>query len=95
MLVLVIMMLGVVVGLKFNLKKTLKANGIVQMILTGMLIFCMGLSLGNRENFFNELIGLGWKSLIYMLAAVGGSVVCVYLLTKICFHEKKEEGGEE
>ena len=83
MLILAIMMLGVLIGLKFNLKKTLKANGIIQMILTGILIFCMGVSLGNRENFFNELMELGWKSVIYMLVAVVFSVLVVYVLTKI------------
>lgn len=88
MLILAIMMLGVIIGLKFNLKKTLKANGIIQMILTGILIFCMGVSLGNRDNFFNELMELGWKSIIYMLVAVAFSVLFVYILTKL-FMERK------
>lgn len=59
MLILVIMMLGVVIGMKLNLKKTLKVNGVLQIVLTGILIFIMGVSLGSRENFFNELAELG------------------------------------
>ena len=53
MLILVIMMLGVIIGMKLNLKKTLKVNGVLQIVLTGILIFIMGVSLGSRENFFN------------------------------------------
>lgn len=64
------------------------------MILTGILIFCMGVSLGNRENFFNELMELGWKSVIYMLAAVACSVLAVYILTRI-FLVPKEPHGEK
>ncbi len=91
MLILVIMMLGVVIGMKFNLKKTLKANGVFQMILTGILIFIMGVSLGSRETFFRELAELGWKSVIYMLAAVAGSIVIVYVLTKLFMKDKGEK----
>ena len=91
MLILVIMMLGVVIGMKFNLRKTLKANGVFQMILTGILIFIMGVSLGSRENFFQELAELGWKSVIYMLAAVAGSIVIVYILTKLFMKDKGDK----
>ena len=91
MLILVIMMLGVVIGMKFNLKKTLKANGVFQMILTGILIFIMGVSLGSRATFFRELAELGWKSVIYMLAAVAGSIVIVYVLTKLFMKDKGEK----
>lgn len=91
MLILVIMMLGVVIGMKFNLKKTLKANGVFQMLLTGILIFIMGVSLGSRENFFAELAELGWKSVLFMLAAVAGSIVIVYILTKLFMKDKGEK----
>lgn len=91
MLILVIMMLGVLIGMKLNLKKTLKANGVLQIVLTGILIFIMGVSLGSREDFFNELTELGWKSVIYMLAAVAGSTVFVHILTKIFMESKEDE----
>lgn len=90
MLILVIMMLGVVIGMKLNLKKTLKVNGVIQIVLTGILIFIMGVSLGSRENFFNELAELGWKSVLYMLSAVAGSILIVYGLTKV-FMKSKED----
>ncbi len=91
MLILVIMMLGVLIGMKLNLKKTLKVNGVLQIVLTGILIFIMGVSLGSREDFFNELTELGWKSVIYMLAAVAGSTVFVHILTKIFMESKEDE----
>ena len=86
MLILVIMMLGVVIGMKLNLK----VNGVLQIVLTGILIFIMGVSLGSRENFFNELAELGWKSVLYMLSAVAGSILIVYGLTKV-FMKSKED----
>ena len=58
MLILVIMMLGVIIGMKLNLKKTLKVNGVLQIVLTGILIFIMGVSLGSRENFL-----MNWQNL--------------------------------
>lgn len=85
------MMLGVLIGLKFDLKKTLKVNGVIQMILTGILIFCMGVSLGSRENFFQELAELGWKSVVYVLSAVACSVLVVYILTKLFMKRKEDE----
>ena len=90
MLILVIMMLGVIIGMKLNLKKTLKVNGVLQIVLTGILIF-MGVSLGSRENFFNELAELGWKSVLYMLSAVAGSTLIVYGLTKVFMKSKEDK----
>ena len=89
MLILVIMMLGVIIGMKLNLKKTL--NGVLQIVLTGILIFIMGVSLGSRENFFNELAELGWKSVLYMLSAVAGSTLIVYGLTKVFMKSKEDK----
>lgn len=91
MVILFIMMLGVIIGLKFNLKKALKANGILQMVLTGALIFCMGVSLGNRKDFFRQLAALGWKSTVYMLIAVIFSVLMVFILTKLFLEQKENE----
>ena len=58
MLILVIMMLGVIIGMKLNLKKTLKVNGVLQIVLTGILIFIMGVSLGSEKTFL-----MNWQSL--------------------------------
>ena len=91
MLILVIMMLGVIIGMKLNLKKTLKVNGVLQIVLTGILIFIMGVSLRSRENFFNELAELGWKSVLYMLSAVAGSTLIVYGLTKVFMKSKEDK----
>ena len=78
MLILVIMMLGVIIGMKLNLKKTLKVNGVLQIVLTGILIF-------------NELAELGWKSVLYMLSAVAGSTLIVYGLTKVFMKSKEDK----
>ena len=51
----------------------------------------MGVSLGSRENFFNELAELGWKSVLYMLSAVAGSTLIVYGLTKVFMKSKEDK----
>ena len=74
--------------MKLNLKKTLKVNGVLQIVLTRNLIFIMGVSLGSRENFFNELAELGWKSVLYMLSAVAGVLAFDRLWTYESIYEK-------
>ena len=81
MLILCIMAAGVFLGYKFELKKTMKVNEKFQMAATGVLIFIMGISLGQREGFLNELLELGWKSIVFTVAAVAFSVLFVYLLS--------------
>ena len=47
--------------------------------------------MGAERLFFRELAELGWKSVIYMLAAVAGSIVIVYVLTKLFMKDKGEK----
>lgn len=82
MIVILIMLVGVVVGNRLNLLKFRKANEILQLICTWTLIFCMGVSLGNRENFFEEIKVLGMESFLFAVIPVIFSVIFVYVLTK-------------
>jgi uncharacterized membrane protein YbjE (DUF340 family) len=58
---------------------------------TALLIFCMGLSLGKRENFLEELSTLGIQSIILAVIPICFSVIVVYLLTKRWKLSGKEE----
>ncbi|HIS46391.1 MAG TPA: LysO family transporter [Candidatus Scybalocola faecigallinarum] len=91
MLVEGIMFVGVLAGYFFQPKKWAKALSVLQMACTAVLIFCMGVSLENREGFFQELSQLGLKSLVYAVIPVAFSVISVYLLTKRFMETKKEE----
>jgi len=53
----------------------------------------MGVMLGKRENFMQELSILGVESFIFFIIPMIFSVVLVYFLTKI-FMRKKQEGNK-
>ena len=75
-----------------NRDAALRLRECVETCLNGRrLIFIMGVSLGSRVNFFNELAELGWKSVLYMLSAVAGSTLIVYGLTKVFMKSKEDK----
>ena len=82
MTILIIMCVGVFIGIKFFSKKYAKANYILQVVCTCVLIFSMGASLGEREEFLSEISALGLDSLIFAVIPIIFSVLAVYLLTK-------------
>lgn len=71
-----------VIGLKWFPEKWNKTNINIQLIATLVLIFSMGVSLGSRPNFINEITSMGVKSFVFAALAILGSIVVVYPLTK-------------
>lgn len=88
MLILLIMAAGVLVGLKWVPQKYTKWNGRLQLVCTLFLIFCMGISLGRRENFIQDLLSLGWQSFVLTLIPVVLSVAAVYTLSRLFLVKK-------
>ncbi len=76
------MIAGVLIGLTVFPPKLLKANGIIQLVCTAVLIFSMGVSLGRRPDLFRELASVGWQSLVFSLVPVAFSVCAVYFITR-------------
>ena len=85
MIVIFILLIGVIIGAKFFPIKLKKWNEKVQLILVALLIFVMGVSLGNRENFINEVITLGLNSFVLAIIPMILSAYFVYILTKKLF----------
>lgn len=83
MTTLVFMILGFVAGRFFPARHKTK-NERVQLFCTLLLIFSMGAGLGQRDGFFSELLGLGFRSFLFFLIPTLLSVAVVYLLTR-CF----------
>ena len=93
--VIVIMCIGVLAG-KFLLPCNLNRwNQILQVVCTLFLIFSMGVLLGSRENFLEELSTLGIQSVIFFLLPSVGSVLLVYPLTRRFLENKKDWKGEK
>ena len=91
MLVEIIMFVGVLIGYFFSPKKFAGFNARLQMVCTAVLILSMGVSLGSRESFFEELAELGIESAIFSIVPIIFSVIAVFLLTKRFMKPKKED----
>jgi hypothetical protein len=56
----------------------------------------MGVSLGSRPDFIHELANMGFRSLIFTVLAIAGSILLVYPLSvKFLSGMKLKEGDEE
>ena len=87
----IVLALGFVVGFRGILKeKGLKINAKLQTVWL-MLIFCMGVSIGRNGDIIQALPSLGGKALLYAVLAVIGSIVVVYLLTKVFLRKGANE----
>ena len=93
MLILLIMAAGVFVGYFLLPKKLCRLNTWIQLGCTVVLVFCMGVVLGMRKNFWEELASLGFWSLLLAVLPMGCSAALVFLLTR--FWEKWKEKKEE
>ncbi len=82
MIVLLILMVGIIIGLKWFPLKWKRWNERVQIITTAVLIFTMGVSLGSKPNFIRELRTLGWNSLVLAIIPITFSILLVFVLTK-------------
>lgn len=82
MYLLLVMCLGILAGRWLFPEKYRKLNERLQMVCTIVLIFCMGVTLGSRENFLEELKSLGVESLIFFFIPTALSIALVFLATR-------------
>lgn len=87
--ILIIMCIGVLVGNKLFPHQYKSFNEKLQFICTILLIFSMGVTLGKRDNFLEELTTLGWQSFIFCIFPLLLSLVVVFLLTYYFIEKKK------
>ena len=85
--VLLMLMIGILIGLKLFKEKWKKWNERIQVMSTALLIFTMGVSLGSKPNFIKEFIIFGGDSLVLAIIPIAFSILLVYVLTK-SFMEK-------
>ena len=92
--VILIMCAGVLVGAKWFPERHQKKLSLFQLLTPLCLIFSMGVMLGSRQGFLEEITTLGWESFLFFLLPTVCSVLIVYPLTRIFMKEhikKKEE----
>lgn len=94
MTTIVIMFAGVLVGATVFPRGLKKWNGRLQLGMTGLLIFTMGVSLGSRPGFLEELGTIGLKSLVFAVLPILASVALVYPVSRRFLERPGRESGE-
>lgn len=82
MLIMIIMLAGVLVGLRFFPPKYNKINLRLQTVCTALLIFAMGVSLGSQPDFIEKISSIGLQSLVLALCGIALSTLLVWLFTR-------------
>ncbi len=70
--------------------KLIQLNSRMQILWLLLLIFCMGVSIGRNGAVLESLPSLGGKALLFSVLAVAGSILFVFVLSKL-FLEKGEK----
>ena len=89
--ILIVMFAGVLVGNRFFPEKYRQLNERLQTVCLALLIFTMGISMGQRDNFLQDLTSMGWISFLFFLIPAVISTIFVYFLSR-GFLERK--GGK-
>ncbi|MBC8570160.1 lysine exporter LysO family protein [Zongyangia hominis] len=79
---LIFMAIGMFIGAKLFPAKLQKYNSVLQQACVFLLIFSMGISLGNGPTFWEDLRTVGWESVVFALTTIAGSILFVWLLTR-------------
>ena len=94
MIILLVMCAGILAGRFLVPGRVKRLNERIALACTLILIFSMGVMLGQKENFLEELGRLGFSSFLFFLLPTALSIVFVYLLSRR-FLEKKRKTEEK
>jgi len=88
--ILIIMFSGIVLGFIFRKKRTLitAADKLAGWSIY-LLLFLLGLSIGNNELIINNFVQIGFNSIMLTLSGISGSVILSFFAYKFFF--KKDE----
>ena len=95
MKIFIIMGIGILIGRFLMIGKLKKWNERLAMLCTLLLIFSMGVMLGQKENFISELSSLGLKSFLFFLIHTVVSNIFVYILTRRFIDKKDTKGNDK
>lgn len=94
MIILLVMCAGILAGRFLVPGRVKRLNERIALACTLILIFSMGVMMGQKENFLEELGRLGFSSFLFFLLPTALSIVFVYLLSRR-FLEKKRKTEEK
>lgn len=93
--VIIVMCLGILAGRFLVPKGARKGNDRISMVCTALLIFSMGVMLGRKEHFLEELSSLGLSSLLFFLVPTALSILVVFFLSRKYLRKNDSEEKEE
>ncbi len=82
MITICVMCAGILVGKFFFSERFKKGNELLQTICTALLIFAMGVTLGQKEDLLDNLLSLGLDSLLFFAIPTAASILIVIFLTR-------------
>lgn len=88
-------LVALTIGFLFGYKKwvsdkMIQINTKLQLVWLLLLIFSMGMSIGSSKEIIFQLPSLGGKALLFAIASIAGSVLCVYFFSFFLEKEEKE-----
>lgn len=90
-----IMCIGMIIGRFISSKRLKKGNEYISLTCTFLLIFSMGVMLGKKENFLQELSSLGIYSFLFFAIPTILSIILVYFLTNRFLSKEKQTTRKE
>lgn len=87
--ILIVMCIGIFAGRFSILRRAKKKNEYLSLLCTFILIFSMGVMLGKKDHFFEELSSLGLTSFLFFLIPTVLSIILVYWLTQVFMKKDK------
>ena len=95
--IILVMCIGILVGRFLVPQGMKKLNEQISMCCTWLLIFAMGVMLGEREEFLEDLSMLGVRSFLFFFIPTALSIIIVYILSKRYIEKKHASiiAGEE
>lgn len=78
--ILIVMCIGILVGRVSILRRAKKKNEYLSLFCTFILIFSMGVMLGKKDHFFEELSSLGLTSFLFFLIPTFPALISVKCL---------------
>ena len=89
MLTIALMCVGIAAGKWLFPRKGKTANSRLQTALTILLIFTMGVSIGQNEDLLQNIASIGLDSALFCLFSMGASILAVYCATRKILPKKK------
>ena len=84
-----VLIVGIALG--FILREKLSESFLSKLLLISiyLLLFLLGVEIGNNPRILKNLSSLGWQAIAFTFATVIGSLLCIIIIYKLFLHKRK------